>query len=419
MESIKPNSDFIYIDIESINNKTNKIDTPKNICLSKTPSRARRKLHKGDILFSMVRPYLKNIALVEEKHEKAIASTGFYVIHPTNIYNSFFLFQLVLTPYVINGLNANMKGDNSPSINNSDINDFLFPVPPLNEQKEIVSKVEKLLALADKYDSAQEALNNTNNGLKTLLKKSILQYAIEGKLVPQIELEGTAESLLEEIQEEKKKLYKEGKIKKKDLESSVIFKGDDNKYYEQQGKKTACIHDEIPFSIPESWRWVRFCTLCNFNLGKTPDKSNPDYWNAPDVPWIKISDMTDKKVIEKSEQNISKYALKDKFKSEISPIGTLIMSFKLTIGRVSILGLDAVHNEAIISIFPYINKDRIIRNYLFNTLGLLTEYVHTTGAIKGKTLNSSKISSMLIPLPPLSEQRRIVSKIEDLFKLLD
>ncbi|MDC2658434.1 restriction endonuclease subunit S [Bacteroides ovatus] len=144
MESTKPSSDFVYIDVDAVNNRLNIIDNPKKVRFENAPSRATRKLHKNDLLFSMVRPYLKNIALVDDIYRDAIASTGFYVITPSLGYYPIFLFYLMLSNYVVDGLNAFMKGDNSPSINNCHIEDYLYPLPPIEEQKRIVNKIEQL-----------------------------------------------------------------------------------------------------------------------------------------------------------------------------------------------------------------------------------------------------------------------------------
>ena len=144
MKSTKPSSDFVYIDVDAVNNRLNIIDNPKKVRFENAPSRATRKLHKNDLLFSMVRPYLKNIALVDDIYIDAIASTGFYVITPSLGYYPMFLFYLMLSNYVVDGLNAFMKGDNSPSINNCHIEDYLYPLPPIEEQKRIVNKIEQL-----------------------------------------------------------------------------------------------------------------------------------------------------------------------------------------------------------------------------------------------------------------------------------
>ena len=156
----------------------------------------------------------------------------------------------------------------------------------------------------------------------------------------------------------------------------------------------------------------------NFVLGKTPDRHTDKYWNNGVYPWFSIADMQDKKIIETAKEKISTIALSEKFNNMFSPKGTLLMSFKLTVGRTSILGVDAVHNEAIISILPYVSKNNITRDYLMNTLGLLVDYVEQTDAIKGSTLNSNKLQKMFVPFPPLAEQERIVAEIEKFAPLI-
>lgn len=224
------------------------------------------------------------------------------------------------------------------------------------------------------------------------LKASILQLAMEGKLVEQRPEEGTGEGLFHQIQAEKSKLVKEGKIKK-------------------QKPLRAIDEDEKPFDIPESWRWVRFGEIVSFRMGKTPPREDLSFWKR-DIPWVSIADMIDGGVVVKTKEGISQGAFEKKFGSLISPKGTLIMSFKLSVGKVSILGEDCVHNEAIISIFPFIDFNNSFRDYLFHMLPELSQYGHANKAVKGFTLNNSSISNMLVPLPPLQEQFRIVQKLE-------
>ncbi|WP_288202687.1 restriction endonuclease subunit S [uncultured Porphyromonas sp.] len=150
MQNTTPEGEIIYVDINSVSNKTNSIECPKMISAKDAPSRARRKLHVNDILFSMVRPYLRNVALVKEPYGDAIASTGFYVITPSVALFPRYVFYMVLSPYVIDGLNYYMKGENSPSINNGHVEGFLFPLPPLEEQKRIVARIEELMPRIDK-----------------------------------------------------------------------------------------------------------------------------------------------------------------------------------------------------------------------------------------------------------------------------
>ena len=243
------------------------------------------------------------------------------------------------------------------------------------------------------------------------LRKSILQLAIQGKLVPQDPNDEPASVLLVRIHAEKQRLIKEGKIKK-DKNDSVIFKGDDNRYYEKVGSEVKDITNDLPFEIPDSWAWARFSQIVSFELGKTPDRHTDKFWSNGRYPWFAISDLQERSIVSSTKEKISAVALKEKFAGKLVPQGTLLMSFKLTVGRTSILGVDAVHNEAIISVFPIIADKDTTRNFLFNTLSLIVEYVETTDAIKGATLNSSKLSSMLVPLPPLAEQIRIVNEIK-------
>ncbi len=231
------------------------------------------------------------------------------------------------------------------------------------------------------------------------LKNSILQLAIQGKLVPQRVEEGNAENLYQQIQAEKQKLIKEGKIKKEKPLPPIT-------------------DDEKPFEIPASWKWVRFGEIIKYYMGKTPPRAEEEWWGN-DVPWVSIADMPENGHIVLTKEKVTKSALLKKFGNKISKAGTLLMSFKLTIGRVSILDIDAVHNEAIISIFPYIDKDEILKIYLFNILPYITNYGETKNAIKGKTLNSNSINNLILPLPPLAEQKRIVGKLEKILPYVE
>lgn len=156
MKSVKPsNEEFLYVDIDSIDNKHQIIKELKNIKTANAPSRASRYTQKGDIVFSMVRPYLRNIAKIEI--DGCIASTGFYVCSPIKeVLQPNYCYYLMISDYVVNGLNMFMKGDNSPSINKGNIDDWLFPLPPLTEQQHIVQKIEELFSSLDDIQKALE-----------------------------------------------------------------------------------------------------------------------------------------------------------------------------------------------------------------------------------------------------------------------
>lgn len=193
----------------------------------------------------MVRPYLENIALITKELQDCIASTGFYVCSPFSLLNSKFIYNLMLSQYVIKGLNFFMKWDNSPSINASDIEDFLYPLPPQSEQVRILSTVQELSEII-------ETIENDKIDLSELIKQTkakVLDLAIKGKLVPQDPNDEPADILLEKIREEKEKLIKEGKLKRDKNETFIFKNSDDNSYYEQIDGETVCIDDDLPFEI--------------------------------------------------------------------------------------------------------------------------------------------------------------------------
>ena len=307
-------------------------------------------------------------------------------------------------------------GTAMPGLSANRLKHLLVPLPPIAEQNRITKKLKEVFPVVEKYNKVQDELNLLNSSLNAIIKKSILQEAIQGKLVPQIAEEGTAQELLEQIQQEKSQLIKEGKLKKSALSDSVIYKDDDNKYYEQVGNENIDITEEIPFDLPDNWTWVRFGQYIRMSIGKTPPRGETKYWTNGKYPWVSISDMSDYGLVTTTKESVSENA-KSLF-GEISPAGTLIMSFKLTVGRTSLLNTSAYHNEAIISIYPFVDKIYQARNYLFHILPIISNLGDSKDAIKGKTLNSKSLNNLLLPLPPLNEQRRIVAMIELLFDKL-
>ena len=394
MESTKPAKDFVYIDVDAVNNKTNSIDKPKFILKTNAPSRATRKLHKNDILFSMVRPYLRNIALVPEEYANAIASTGFYVITSLNALFPKYIFLLMLSSYVVDGLNSFMKGENSPSINNCHIEDFLYPLPPLTEQHRIVAKVEELLPFVENYACAQNKLNKLNTEINDKLKKSILQEAIQGRLVPQIAEEGTVQELFEQIKQEKARLVKEGKLKKSVLSDSNIFRGDDNKYYELIGSEVSEI--ELPFEIPNSWSLARLNAVCQLTDGlKTTGKQC----------------LLDAKYLRGKSSE------------------TIVEQGKLVYKGDNIMLVDG-ENSGEVFIVPQDGYMGSTFKQLWISSSMHEPYVLAFIQFYKETLRNSKKGAaiphlnkelfygLIIGIPPLQEQRRIVLKIEQSSQLL-
>ncbi len=231
------------------------------------------------------------------------------------------------------------------------------------------------------------------------LKKSILQYAMQGKLVPQDPNDEPASELLKRIKAKKEQLIKDGKIKKEKPLPPIT-------------------QDEIPYDLPQGWQWVRLANIINYNIGRTPPRKESVYWDN-DYNWVSIADMIDGQYITTTKEKVSQYAFDKSFKGHIVPKETLIMSFKLTVGKVSILGINSFHNEAIISIYPIIDNNNSMRDYLFKFLPLISQNGNTKTAIKGNTLNTESINNLLIPLPPLAEQKRIAERLEEILPLVD
>ena len=372
MTSRRPKGeDFRYIDIESIDNKIQKIHHPKVLKMETAPSRASRETKIGDIVFSMVRPYLKNIARISEDLEDCIASTGFFVCRPKEFIDSKYCYYLMISSYVVNGLNQFMKGDNSPSINSDDITDFLYPLPTLSEQQRIVSAIEKAFEQIDIIEK-----NKLN--LKTYIKQTkskVLDLAIHGKLVEQIPQEGNAADLL---------------------------------------KAEEVIQDDIPFELPMNWCWCRLTSLCEYGKCKNADPSElqPDSW---------ILDLED---IEKDAGVIKCYKTFSERNSlstkHFFTKGTVLYSkLRPYLNKVVIAPKDGFCTSEILPLDfkgKYINafaQKLLMSPYFLSTVNMLTY------GVKMPRLGTNEAKQILLPLPPLEEQQRIVERIEQIFEQLD
>ena len=372
------------------------------------------KIATGDIAYAKITPCFQNrksFILGEVPGGVAAATTELNVIRTyAGTLDGWYILYFLKSEYFIK--EARYKGTAGQQRVLSDyVQNKLVPLPPLNEQKRIVQKIQEALPIVRIYGKSQEALDKLNADIFDKLKKSVLQEAIQGRLVPQNPNDEPASVLLERIKEEKAKLFKEGKLKKKDLVDSVIFKGEDNKYYETIDGVTECIEEEIPYDLPSNWDWTRLGNVAKMTIGKTPARGDQRFWSNGEYSWVSISDMKDLGVISATKERISAIAVKE-LMGNISPKGSLLMSFKLTVGRTSLLDVDAYHNEAIITVLPFIDECNTFRNYLFRTLPLLSVAGDSKDAIKGKTLNSQSLSRLLIPLAPLGEQERIVQELQ-------
>ena len=326
-------------------------------------------------------------------------------------------FQLLLECYKGNQiLDAYSKGMTIKHLVQTALSTIVFPLPPLSEQNRIVDAVNRLLPYLHSYDRAEQKLSALNTGFPEALKKSILQEAVQGKLVPQDPSDEPAEALLERIRAEKQRLIKEGKIKK-DKHESVIFRRD-NSHYEKLDGVERCIDDELPFEIPDSWEWVRLGAVLEIARGGSPRPIQQYLTTESDgINWIKIGD-TDKggKYIYKTKEKIRPEGVT---KSRMVHSGDFLLTNSMSFGRPYILKTDGcIHDGWLVlsNRFECYSVD-----FLYYILSSPFAYYQFCDSVSGavvKNLNSDKVANALFPLPPLSEQHRIVQRIEELLPLV-
>ena len=280
-----------------------------------------------------------------------------------------------------------------PKLAIKSIEKLLIPLPPLAEQKRIVAKIEEFEPLVKQYDKAETELSALNDSFPEQLKKSILQYAIQGKLVAQDVNDEPAEVLYAKIQAEKQKLIKEGKIKKDKPLPPIT-------------------DDEIPFAIPSTWKWVRLGNIGDWGAGATPNRSNSKYYDG-NIPWLKTGDLNDG-LITNIPETISELAVKET-SAKLKPIGSVLMAmYGATIGKLGILGVEATTNQACCACIP---MSGVYNKYLFYyLLSQRKNFIQQGAGGAQPNISREKIIPTLFPLPPLAEQHRIVAKVTELMQ---
>ena len=378
-----PNIGFGFLQLNGVHRVSEKVYNQRNV---------RAVPQKNDLIFAREAP-AGNIAVIQE--EKVCLGQRTVLLRPiTNCILPQYLAYYVLAPSSQQNLVEKSFGTTVAHVNLSDFRPYLIPVPPLDEQKRIVNKLIELLPLIDKYNCYGDKLAKLSNEIYTLLKKSILQEAIQGKLVPQIAEEGTAQELLKQIKAEKQKLVKEGKLKKTALATSTIFRGDDNKYYEQIGNKVAEI--ELPFDFPTSWSIVRLNAVCQLTDG------------------LKTS---------------GKQCLLDARYLRGKSSETIVEQGKLVYKGDNIMLVDG-ENSGEVFIVPQDGYMGSTFKQLWISSSMYEPYVLAFIRLYKETLRNSKKGAaiphlnkelfygLIIGIPPLREQKRIVQKIEQSSKLL-
>lgn len=364
---------------------------------------------KGDVLYSKLRPYLLKILVAPDS---GICTPE---IVPFTVYGGIsaeYIVNFLKSPYVDGLVNGETYGIKMPRAGTDTMISLLVPLPPLSEQHRIVAKIEELLPYIERYGKAEEHLTTLNTTFPEALKKSILQEAVQGKLVPQNPDDEPASVLLERIRAEKQALIKAGKIKKDKHESVIVTR--DKIPYEIIDGKERCLADEVPFEIPDSWCWCRLGTIFQHNTGKTLNSSNHQgtmmqyittsnlYWDRFELDKLREMLFTDSEV---EKCTVTK--------------GDLLVCEGGDIGRAAIWNYD--YPMRIQNHIHRLRSYAPVEVYFFYYVFYLYK---RAGLIGGKGigiqgLSSNAIDKLLIPLPPLAEQKKVVAKIEELMQYCD
>ena len=371
----------------------------------------------GDILITRAGPVNRTgiVCMVENNCDKLILSDKTVRIDYMHDYcnpkflvfvlNSSAIHELVMSATV--GMAASQVNVSQGSIQNT-----LIPFPPSKEQQRIINKLEALLPQIEKYNNAQNKLDELNKTVKDIIKKSVLQEAIQGKLVSQLEEEGTAKELLGQIKAEKHRLVKDGKLKKSALNDSVIFKGDDNKYWEKSTECMECIDDKIPFEIPSTWCWVRHNQLFEITGGSQPPKSQ--FVDNPKSGYIRLYQIRDY-----GSNPTPVYIPKEKANKITKEGDILLARYGGSLGKV-FWAKDGAYNVAMAKVIPLFDSEFVNKQYLYLFYqSSIYQYLvkdHSRSAQAG--FNKDDLTDLFFPLPPLEEQSRIVEKYKSVTSIM-
>lgn len=368
----------------------------------------------GDILYSKLRPYLLKILVAPDC---GICTPE---IVPFKVFGKLvpeYIVAFLKSPYVDAVINSVTYGVKMPRVGTETMTELLVPIPPLSEQKRIVEKLSEVTPLTDSYAEAYVRVAELNHEFPELLKKSILQEAVQGKLVPQDPTDEPASVLLEHIRAEKEQLIKEGKIKR-DKHESVIFRRDNSHYEKLDGIKR-CIDDEIPFEIPENWCWSRLGSVTELITSGSRDWAK--YYAETGALFLRMGNLS-KNSFELRLYNLQRVQLPDKAEGTRTALQAGDLLFSIT-GEVGMLGLVPARFET-----AYINQHTAMIRFLpairnrYLPYFLLTDYAQK--CYKGNqhgiknSFRLDSISEILVPVPPPKEQEYIIRKIEKLFEII-
>ena len=372
---------------------------------------------KGDILYSKLRPYLLKILVAPDDGICTPEIVPFRVyggIDPSYIVN------YLKSPYVDNLINSITYGVKMPRVGTETMTSLLVPIPPLEEQRRIVEKIDEVASAVSAYDVTYQKSEALNSTFPEALKKSILQEAVQGKPVPQDPSDEPAEALLERIRAKKQQLIKEGKIKK-DKHESVIFRRD-NSHYEKRGSEEVCIDDEIPFEVPPSWALIRLDDIGIYRKGPFGSSLTKSMFVPKGADTVKVYEQ--KNAIQKDHTLGTYYITRQYYESKMRSFtvepGDILVSCAGTIGETYVLPEQielGIINQALMrmTIFAPIDLDYFL--LYFDYVLKQTAKESSKGSAIKNIPPFEIFKKLILPLPPLEEQKRIVEKVRELESL--
>ena len=371
----------------------------------------------GDILYSKLRPYLLKILVAPNN---GICTPE---IVPFNLYgkvNAYYIVEFLKSPYVDQVINSVTYGVKMPRVGTETMTSLLVPLPPISEQARIITKLRCVLPKVQSYNTAYEKGEKLTTEFPIQLKKSILQYAVQGKLVPQDPADEPASALLERIRAEKEQLIKEGKIKR-DKHESVIFRRD-NSYYEKVDGIERCIDDELPFEIPENWEWVRLSSISkilNGDRGKNyPSKATLSSTGIPFISALNLDGTTiiqDENLLCMTEEQYNRLGNGKLIKNDI------VVCIRGSLGKHGRYPFEKGAIASSLAILRPYDLTESIGDYIMLWLDspAFFEQIrkHDNGTAQ-PNLAAKNLEQFLIPLPPYGEQHRLIAKAEMFFSKL-
>ena len=359
---------------------------------------------RGDILLTKVGTTGIPVIVDTTDEFSLFVSVALLKFNQELLFNEY-LVCLINSPLVQKQAEENTRGVGNKNWVMRDIANTLIVIPPLLEQQRIVSKLQEILSFADNYAQAYSKAEELNKSFPELLKKSILQEAVQGKLVPQDPSDEPASVLLERIRAEKEQLIKAGKIKR-DKHESVIFRRD-NSHYEKLDGIERCIDDEIPFDLPESWEWVRFFSVVDIATNLVRPEEYADYIHiAPDNIEKATGTLFECHTVQQDKVASPNHLF---YKGQI-----IYSKIRPLLRKAVIAPFDGLCSADMYPLNTAINRKYLLKYMLSDAFNLQVATAMSS-RVKMPKINQDELSKILIPIPPMQEQERIVSKIEGLF----